>query len=154
MMCRIGAAWALPQRGYPDQARQRRQEALARAQMLASPFNRCNLLLFLACLHLFRREWDLAQQSVEESLHLATAHGFPFYVAIGTIVWGTTRAAQEQAQAGVAHIRPGLAAWHTMGTTSLDVVSQRPSHGPQTGQHRGAGDQGGGGRAAAPDARA
>ena len=119
VMCRIGAAWALQQRGYPDQARQRSQEALARAQTLASPFNRCNLLLFLACFHLFRREWGLAQQRVEESLHLATAHGFPFYVAIGTIVWGTTLAAQEQAQAGVAHIRQGLAAWHTMGTTSL-----------------------------------
>jgi predicted ATPase len=56
VMCRIGAAWALQQRGYPDQARQRSQEALTRAQTLASPFNRCNLLLFLACLHLFRRE--------------------------------------------------------------------------------------------------
>jgi DNA-binding winged helix-turn-helix (wHTH) protein/predicted ATPase len=119
VMCRIGAAWVLQQQGFPDQARQRSQEALARAQTLASPFNHCNLLLFLACFHLFRREWGLAQLRVEESLHLARSYGFPFYVAIGTIAWGTARAAQQQAEAGVAHIRQGLAAWHTMGTTSL-----------------------------------
>jgi predicted ATPase len=119
VMCRIGLAWALQQLGYPDQARQRSQEALARTQTLASPFNRCNLLLFLALFHLFRREWSLAQQGVEESLSLATSHAFPFYRAIGTIVHGATLGVQGQGQAGVERIRQGLAAWHAMGTTSL-----------------------------------
>jgi predicted ATPase len=117
--CRIGAAWALQQLGYVDQARQRGQEALALTQAIVSPFNRCNLLLFLAVFHLFRREWPLAQQGVEEVLRLATAHSFLFYVAVGQIVLGATLAMQDQAQEGLAHIRQGLAAWHTLGAKLL-----------------------------------
>jgi predicted ATPase len=112
-------ALILQQLGYPNQAYQWSQEALARAQTLTSPFDRCNLLLFLACFQLFRREWCLAQQGVEESLHLATAHGFPFYIALGKIVWGKTRVAQGQGQEGATRIRQGLAAWHTTGTKLL-----------------------------------
>jgi DNA-binding winged helix-turn-helix (wHTH) protein/tetratricopeptide (TPR) repeat protein len=119
VVCRVGVAWALQQLGYPDQAHQRSQEAMALAQVLASPFNRCNLLLFLALFHLFRCEWHIAQHRVEEALSLATAYGFLFYVAVGTIVQGATLAAQNQGQGGLSHIRQGLTACHTMGAKSL-----------------------------------
>jgi predicted ATPase len=115
VVCRIGAADALQQLGYPDQARQRIEEALALTQRIASPYNRCNLLLFLAFGHLFRREWCMAQQRVEEALSLATARGFLLIAALGTIVRGATLTAQGQAQEGVSHIRQGLAACHTLG---------------------------------------
>jgi predicted ATPase len=116
---RIGAAWVLQHLGYPDQARQRSQDALALAQACTSPFNRCNLLLFLAIFHLFRREWGLAQQGVEEALRLATAHSFVLYMAVGQIVRGATLTRQAQGQEGVAHLRQGLAACHTLGTKAL-----------------------------------
>jgi DNA-binding winged helix-turn-helix (wHTH) protein/tetratricopeptide (TPR) repeat protein len=119
VVCRIGAAGALQQLGYPDQARQREEEALALTQRMASPYNRCNLLLFLALVHLFRREGRRAQQWVEEGLSLATARGFLLLAALGTIVLGATLTAQGQAQAGLAHIRQGLAACHTLGTKQL-----------------------------------
>jgi predicted ATPase len=115
VVCRIGAADALQQLGYPDQARQRAEEALALTQRLASPYNRCNLLLFLAFGHLFRHEWCMAQQRVEEALSLATARGFLLIAALGTIVRGAALTAQDQAQEGVSHIRQGLAACHTLG---------------------------------------
>jgi len=119
VICRIGAATVLQQLGYPDQARQRGAAALALTEGMASPFNRCNLLLFLALLHCFRREWPLAQQWVEEALSLATALGFPLLAALGTIVWGATRTAQDHAQEGLGHIRQGVTACHTLGTKQL-----------------------------------
>jgi tetratricopeptide (TPR) repeat protein len=121
VVCRIGAADALQHLGYPDQARQRGKEALALTQRIASPYNRCNLLLFLALNHLLRREWRLAQQWVEEVLNLATAHGFLLLTALGTIVRGATLTAQDHAEEGLAHIRQGLAACHT-----LDIKSLQP----------------------------
>jgi len=119
VVCRIGVAWALQQLGYPDQARQRGDEALTRTQGMASPYNRCNLLLFLACFHCFRQEWRLAQQWVEEALSLAHTLGFVLLAALGTMVRGATLTAQDQAQEGLAHLRQGLTACQTLGTKQL-----------------------------------
>ena len=119
VVCRIGVAWALQQLGYPDQARQRGEEALTLTQGMASPYNRCNLLLFLACFHLFRQEWRMAQQWVEEALSLAKTLGFLLLAALGTIVRGATLTAQDHAQEGLAHIRQGLTACQTLGTKQL-----------------------------------
>jgi predicted ATPase len=119
VVCHIGAAGALQQQGYPDQARQRGAAALALTQRIASPYNRCNLLVFLALVHGFCREWSLAQRWVEQALHLATALGFQLLEAFGTIVLGATRTAQNHAQEGLTHIRQGLRACHTLGTKQL-----------------------------------
>jgi DNA-binding winged helix-turn-helix (wHTH) protein len=119
VICRIGAALVLQQLGYPEQARQRGHEALALTQASDSPFNRCNLLLFLALLQCFRREWPLAQQWVEEALSLATALDFPLLAALGTLILGATRTAQDDAQAGLAHLQHGFTACATLGTQQL-----------------------------------
>jgi predicted ATPase len=119
VVCRIGAAGALQQLGYADQARQRGEEALALTQGIASPYNRCNLLLFLALFYLFRREGHRAQQWVEEAISLAHARGFLLYVALGTIVRGAALTAQGQAQEGLSDIRQGLTACHTLGAKFL-----------------------------------
>ena len=109
----------LQQLGYPDQARQRGAEALALTQQIASPYNRCNLLLFLALVHLFRREWRRAQQWVEEALSLATDAGFSAARGARHHRPGATLTAQDHAQAGLAHIRQGLTACQTLGTNQL-----------------------------------
>jgi DNA-binding winged helix-turn-helix (wHTH) protein len=119
VVCRIGVGWALQQLGYPDQARQRGDEALTLTQGIASPYNRCNLLLFLACFHCFRQEWRLAQQWVEEALSLAHTLGFVLLAALGTMVRGATLTAQDHAQEGLAHLRHGLTACQTLGTKQL-----------------------------------
>jgi DNA-binding winged helix-turn-helix (wHTH) protein/predicted ATPase len=119
VVCRNGAAAVLQQLGYPDQARQRGQEALAHTQRLASPFNRCNQLLFLALLPLFRREWRRAQQWVEEALRLATGQGFRLYAAMGHLVLGAALIAQAPRQEGIAHLQQGLAACHCLGAQVL-----------------------------------
>jgi predicted ATPase len=119
VVCRIGTAGALQQLGYSEQARQREAEALALTQRMASPYNRCNLLLFLTLLHCFRREGRQAQPWVEEALSLARAEGFLLLAALGTMIQGAILTAQGQAQAGLAHLRQGFAACHTLGTKQL-----------------------------------
>jgi DNA-binding winged helix-turn-helix (wHTH) protein/tetratricopeptide (TPR) repeat protein len=119
VVCRIAVAWVLQQQGYIEQACARATEALVRTQQIASPYNRCNLLLFLAIFHLFRGEWHLAQHRVEEALRLATALGFLLMSAFGTIVRGAARTAQDHAQEGRADICQGLTACHTLGTKQL-----------------------------------
>jgi predicted ATPase len=119
VVCRLVAGDALQQLGYPDQARQRGAEALALTQGMASPYNRCNLLLYLAFGHLFRREWRRAQPWVEEALRLATTHGFVLLTALSTLVQGATLTAQDAAQDGLVHIQQGLAACHSLGAQVL-----------------------------------
>jgi predicted ATPase len=56
---------------------------------------------------------------VEEALSLATAHRFSLLTAQGTLVWGATLTAQHRVQEGLAHIRQGLSACHTLGAKVL-----------------------------------
>jgi DNA-binding winged helix-turn-helix (wHTH) protein/tetratricopeptide (TPR) repeat protein len=119
VVCRIGAAVALQQQGYPDQARQRGEEAIALTQGIASPYNRCNLFLFLAHFYLFRREHHQANQYVNEALNLANKLGFLLYTALGTLVRGATLATQDQVQEGVLVIQEGLIACSTLGAQFL-----------------------------------
>jgi predicted ATPase len=119
VVCRLVAGDALQQRGYPDQARQRGSEAMALAQGIASPYNRCNLLLYLAFGHLFRQAWRLAQQRVEDALSLAMVHGFEFIKAIGTMIQGAALTSQGHVEQGLANLRQGLVACQYLGVKAL-----------------------------------
>jgi tetratricopeptide (TPR) repeat protein len=115
LVCRIGAAVVLQQQGYSDQARQRGEEALALTLGISSPYNRCNLLIFLAFFYLLRREGRIAQQWVSEALRLATELDFLLYAALGTLVRGATLTAQGREPEGFSDIRQGLSACRTLG---------------------------------------
>jgi tetratricopeptide (TPR) repeat protein len=119
VVCRLGAAWALQQLGYPEQAERWGDEAVGLARGVTSPYNLCNALLFLALWRVFRREWRMAQQCIDEALHLTIGPGFRLYAAIGQIVRGATLTAQDRAEEGLTHIRQGLAICHDMGAKVL-----------------------------------
>jgi predicted ATPase len=112
-------AWTLWLLGYPEQARQCNHQALALAYALSHPFSQVVALLYAAMLHLLRREWPAAQERAEAELALATAQGFPFWVAGGTIVRGWALAAQGQATEGIVQMRQGIAAWRALGAAVL-----------------------------------
>ena len=69
--------WCL---GYPAQAMQRSQEALALALELAHPYSLAVTQFWAAYLHHRRREAPAAQAQTEALLTLATAQGFSLYV--------------------------------------------------------------------------
>jgi predicted ATPase len=104
------AAWALWYLGYPDQALQRSQEALAMAKELPHPVGRISVLVWAAMFHLtLRREGPLAGELAEMGIALAIEQGFPYWVAYGTVARGGALAAQGQIEEGIAQMQQSLA---------------------------------------------
>jgi class 3 adenylate cyclase/predicted ATPase len=99
--------WCL---GYPTQAVQRSQEALALAQALAHPYSLVVAQHWAATLHYHRREVSVVQTQADALLTLAAARGFPQHAAYGTYWRGWALAMQGQDEAGLALLRQGLAA--------------------------------------------
>jgi len=125
--------------GYPEQARERSHERLALARERARPSDLINALFWAAWLHLYRREGALAQERAEACISLATEYGFALWVALGTIMRGGALAVQGQGEAGIAHLRQGLAAWQAIGsqvgrTSFLTFLAAAYGHVGQTAE--------------------
>jgi predicted ATPase len=101
--------------GYPQQALERTQQALNRAQELSHPFSLALALPFASMLHLHRRETRTALDLAEAAIALGTQHSFPLFLAMGTLYRGWALAAQGQGEQGIAQMRQGLAAFRATG---------------------------------------
>jgi predicted ATPase len=104
--------WCL---GYPDQALERSDAALALAQELSHPFSRAWALCFTARFHQFRRERQVTQERVEAAITLSTEQEFPLWVALGTILQGWALFEQGKNEVGIVQMRQGLAAYRHTG---------------------------------------
>jgi predicted ATPase len=113
--CRIFAAVALWALGYPDQAVQRSDEALAWAQELAHPFNLVFALTHAARLHLFRREPHRVLAWADAAVTLAREQSFAQFLAQASMLRGWALVEQGQAAAGLAQLRQGMTAWRATG---------------------------------------
>jgi predicted ATPase len=116
----VVAAWALWWLGYPDQAAQRVEEALTRAQELAHPFTLTWALCRTGFVLQFYRAVPAIYERAEAALALGTAHGFRHLVAWGMLLRGWTLAAQGHGEAGITQMRQGLAAWQSTGA-EMDI---------------------------------
>jgi predicted ATPase len=115
MACCAYAAWALWLLGYPAQALLRSHEALALARKLSHLLSLAQAMCTTGWLHQFRRETQAAKEQVEEAIALCIEQGFPFFLALGTIIRGWVLVAQNQGEEGRAQICQGLAAWRATG---------------------------------------
>ena len=115
VICRADLGCVLWVLGYPDQALQKSQRALALAQELSHPLSLAFPLVFAAILHQYRREGHITQERAEAAITLATEHGFPNWLAMGTILRGWVLAEQGQQDEGMAQMHQGLAAYRAMG---------------------------------------
>src|SRR5262245_32185521 len=97
--------WCL---GFPSQAVQRSQEAIALAQGLDHPLSLIFTQLYAAYLHQRRREVLAVQTHAEALLTLATAHGFSHHMGWGTFWRGWALTRQGQQAAGLAQMSQGL----------------------------------------------
>jgi class 3 adenylate cyclase/predicted ATPase len=107
--------WTLWVLGYPDQALKRAYEAPTWAQELSHPFSLAWAFNCAASVHLFRREWQAAQERAEAAVLLSTDQGFPLWRASGTFRRGKALAEQGQKEEGIAHMRQGLTAYRATG---------------------------------------
>jgi predicted ATPase len=115
VVCLSRGSWAFWLRGYPDQARQKHQGALALARELRHPPSLALALCFAAMFHQFRREGSEAQAQAEAAISLATEQEFAHWVAWTRCPWGWALTEQGQAEEGVVQIYQGLASCEAMG---------------------------------------
>ena len=110
VLCCSCLSWVLQWLGYPDQALKKDHEALELAQKLSHPFSQAVALNNSVVFYGHRHELQVMQRQAEALLALATAQGFPAFVAVGTILQGVALAEQGQREAGIAQAHRGLAA--------------------------------------------
>ena len=73
----------------------------------------------MAALHQFRREVHVAQEYAETAINIATEQGFPFWMAVGSLLRGWALVQQGQAQAGIEQLTQGLTAWRATGAEQV-----------------------------------
>jgi predicted ATPase len=117
--CLVTAAQALWHLGYPDQALQRSQDALALAREIEHPYSLVWALSWAAILHWHRHEPHASREQIEAAIALATEHGFVQWAAQGTILRGRVLVAQGHVAEGMAQIQQGLAAYRATGSALL-----------------------------------
>ncbi|MCO4887899.1 AAA family ATPase [Cupriavidus sp. WGtm5] len=100
--------WILWFLGFPDQSRQRNEEALALAKKCSEPFSLALSLLFAAELHQFRRETQQVREYADAAIALSSEQGFPLYLAWGAILRGWALAVEGNPVEGIARIQEGI----------------------------------------------
>src|SRR5262249_17720503 len=101
--------------GYPDQALQGMEEALALARRLAHPMSLAQALHFSSHLRQLRREPQVVRAQAEAELALSTEQGITLYRAWSLLPRGWALAQQGEVAEGIAQIRQGFAAWRAAG---------------------------------------
>jgi predicted ATPase len=101
--------------GYADQAHQRGQEALARAQQVEHTPSLAWAQLIVTVLSQHRRDVAATRADAEALLVLATTQGFEHRVAQGRMLRGWALAMQGDASTGMAHIHQGMTVVQTIG---------------------------------------
>ncbi|WP_179131527.1 AAA family ATPase [Candidatus Entotheonella palauensis] len=90
--------------GYPDQALQRCQEAMALAQQLQHPFSLVFALRHMARLHLYRGEYRQMQSPAEALIKLATEQAFHPSIREGSRLCGHSLIFQGKIDTGIHQI--------------------------------------------------
>jgi predicted ATPase len=110
-MCRSGLAMMLWRLGYPEQAFQMSQEAVALAREISHTSSLALALIFEAVVHQFCRDAERARQQAEAAIALATEQEHASWLAFGTALRGWALTQQGQAEEGIVQLRQGVAGW-------------------------------------------
>jgi tetratricopeptide (TPR) repeat protein len=105
-------AWALWYVGYPDQALQRSQAALALGN---HPYTRAFALNIASWTHCYRREGRDALTLADEAIALSTAQDFPHWLAMGQWMRGQALIELGRWEEGTAQLQQGLEAYRATG---------------------------------------
>jgi predicted ATPase len=101
--------------GYPDQAVQKSEAALAHARDHTHPFSLAFALSFASECYRLRRDARATQAQAEATIALSTVHGFSLWEAGASIYRGWVLAEQGQTEEGIGQLQHGIAAWQAAG---------------------------------------
>jgi predicted ATPase len=119
IICHSFSAWTLWSLGYPDQGRARSQEAVTLAQQSAHPYSLSFALSVAAMFHQLCHEERCTQERAEVTISLTKEQGFPYWMAIGSLLHGWVLVHQGQAKEGIEQLRQGLIAYRATGAENL-----------------------------------
>ncbi len=102
------SALALWQLGYTDQAAERSKSAIELAHELSHPLTLAIAYSYTAMFHQFRRDTDSARQKAEEAISISRDHGFPYYIAWGTLIDGWAKALEGDPGEQIPYMSKGL----------------------------------------------
>ena len=104
--------WAL---GYPDQALEQGNAAIALARGMSQPYSLAFAEHFLGFVHQYRREAGAAQAHGEAVIALCADHGFTGQMAMTTMLLGQAMAEQGRNREGIARMEETLTAFRAIG---------------------------------------
>lgn len=110
------ALWVL---GYPDQAVQKGEAALALAQADSHAHSLAVALNWTSVLYQLLRQASLAQERAEDVITLSQQRGFPHWLMLGTILRDWAIAEQTDNASSVRQLQEDLAAWRATGAELL-----------------------------------
>ena len=109
------ALWLL---GYPDQARQRSDDAVRFSHEQSQPSTQALALHFAAILHQCRRDWRSALACADLTLAIAADHGLSFWHAGAHVLRGWALAESGNPDEGIVLLRDGIDAWSATGSVT------------------------------------
>lgn len=102
-------SWIYWHLGYPDQALEMGQKAVALGEDVSHPFSLGFALCYAAVAHQLCQEEQRFEELVETAITLSTEQGLVLWLAIATVLRGWMLAKRGQAEEGIAQMRQGLA---------------------------------------------
>ncbi|HXQ20146.1 MAG TPA: AAA family ATPase [Candidatus Acidoferrales bacterium] len=115
VVCDAYAAWALWFLGYPDRARRRAEESVARARAIRHANSLGICLGFAAALHQVLRDAAATQRLADECIAVSAEHQLPLWHTMGTMFRGWALAAQGRGDEGIAEMYEGVTGYQGMG---------------------------------------
>jgi DNA-binding SARP family transcriptional activator/predicted ATPase len=115
VFCRSYLPHALWHLGYPDQASKQSTAAVATALAGSHPFGQAIALNYSAMLYVFLGESKSALARAEEAVAVCRRYEFAYYLSMGEIVCGWSRAMEGDAERGLAQLRKGFDTLKTSG---------------------------------------
>jgi class 3 adenylate cyclase/tetratricopeptide (TPR) repeat protein len=105
---RCNMAWALWMLGYPDQARDRIDQALDFARQLGRPFSMGFATQNWVAIYNLRRDYAVLRPMIETLIELSREHGLRHWLAGGTMSMGKLLVREGRVDEGMAMLRDGL----------------------------------------------
>jgi len=122
--CLSFAAWTLWRLGYPDQARQKVDEAITLAHELGHPFSLAFALDFAGSgVGMLLRDVEAVQTHTAAHMKLCLEQGFPYWLGWGAVRQGWVLTERGQLEAGIAKMRDAMASVQKTGAAlSLSYI--------------------------------
>jgi len=117
--CRHGLAENLWLLGYPEQALEKRREAIAFAREIAHSYSLALSQIFAATVHQHCRDAHGTRQQAEAAMALASELEFGPWLVWAMVLRGWALVEHGQAEEGIAQLREGIAGWAATGAVVL-----------------------------------